>query len=137
MGAGVIHSDTRSMSDGLDQFAFEPGAVADGAEEETLRAISQAFARHADAVCDGARVIVEPLSRSELVSRLNLYDHAAAYVVVSLDALFGKSEGAFRAYLAQRLSTELPISNVRYEVVWGGNRSLLMYVRGDVATGNP
>jgi hypothetical protein len=123
------------MSDSNDTYRLVDDALDDRADDEVLSAITRALERHGDAVNDGARLIIDPLPRAALIEQLSLYPHVSAYVMVTLDQVLNRSEATFKLELGRRLSVDLPISTVEYEIVWAGKRSLLMYVKGDVGTG--
>jgi hypothetical protein len=125
------------MSEPKNTYYLGEDVLPDRASDDVLASITQAVTRHADETCDGARTIIDPMGRDELLQMASLYDHVSAYVMVTLDELLGHSDATLKALLATKLSHDLPISGLHYEVVWGAKRSLLLYVRGEISTGNP
>jgi hypothetical protein len=125
------------MSEPNDTFRLVTGTPPpDQASDEVLAGFYQAVDRHRGEAWDNAPLIVDPLDRDEAVARYGQYGHVSAYLMITLDDLF-VPEPSVRALLAARLSQVILVEQIDYEVVWGGKRSLLVYVRGTIPTGNP
>lgn len=96
-------------------------------------AVLHAVIEHNAATNDNARVTIAPLGRDESLWMAGLYDHVAAYLMVTVDEFRCGEDEQLRATLGKRLS-EVELRDVEYEIVWAKKRSLLLYVRGALAT---
>jgi hypothetical protein len=121
------------MTDPDPTYQFVEGALPPHVDDAVLRAVTRAVIEHNATTNDNARVTIAPLGRDESLWMAGLYDHVAAYLMVTVDEFRCGSDERLRAALGQRLSN-VGLRDVEYEIVWGKQRSLLLYVRGKLAT---
>jgi hypothetical protein len=121
------------MTDPDPTYQLVEGTVHPHVDDAVLHAVTRAVIEHNAATNDNARVTIAPLGRDESLWMAGLYDHVAAYLMVTVDEFRDGSDQQLRATLGQRLS-DVELRDVEYEIVWAKKRSLLLYVRGALAT---
>lgn len=103
-------------------------------DEAVVRDVARALVRHTAEISDDAQLITKPMDRDEAMQMASSYDYVAAYVLVTLNELVSKDSTEIEDYLASMMVKDLDLEGLEYEVVWGARLSLILYVRGSVAT---
>jgi hypothetical protein len=102
-------------------------------DKDASKELSDMLGAHMSKAGSPARVTLAPLGREESLRLYADYKEIAAYFMIDVEAHLCGSREALLEKLGRRLSV-MPVVDVTYDIVWGKAHSLMVHVKGKLAT---